>query len=222
MPLCAMRMAFRRPKHPSYKNVPYPPGKLTEKLLFEFINLSGSASSVMVESKILKSTDLFDEDMSYAEDIDLWVRLSLIADYSLVPKDHVIIRVNTSSATRSLSWDSKKKMISDHFYFMDKYARDYEIPKETVRISLTLMARPFIKRPHKIIEYFYFCDHLKKRAPYYFQEVSVDGGAIKLFWVSCFSIAVRIYNRLQLVGRLRLLFSERTIFFSKSKKNPRF
>ena len=206
---------------PSYKNTPYPPGGIPEKLLFEFVNISGSASSVMVEANTLKSTELFDEKMNFAEDIDLWLRISLLTDYVCVEENHVKIRVNTSSSTRSLSWKAKKKLIADHFYFMNKYADDYIFPKETIRISLTYLVRPFVKRPHRFFEFFKFTKELQKLSPSYFKQILVDSSPSKVFLLSVFSVLIRVRDRIRVIDRLKLLFSEGTIFFSKSKKyNP--
>ena len=67
---------------PPYKNIPYPPAKISEILFFDFINLSGSASSVIAETKTLKATELFDGEISFAEDLYLWFRISQHTDYA--------------------------------------------------------------------------------------------------------------------------------------------
>ncbi|MEM1244323.1 MAG: glycosyltransferase [Pseudomonadota bacterium] len=214
--MCDEKGQYTKNAH-AYNNTPYQSGSLPEKLLFEFVNLSGSASSVMVETKLLKSTTLFDETMTFAEDIDLWFRIASLTEFILVPKEHVKIRVNTSSSTRKLSWSAKKKMISDHFYFMHKYAKDYQIPRATIDISLSYLTRSFVKRPHRIMEFFYFHKHLRNRAPDYFRQISNHDTAIRFFFRTITVIIMHPYRRIRLIGRLKLLFTEGTIFFSKSK-----
>lgn len=203
---------------PGYKNIPYPPGGIPEKLLFEFVNISGSASSVMVEANTLKSTELFDEKMNFAEDIDLWFRLSLLTDYICVEKNHVKIRINTSSSTRSLSWKKNKKLIADHFYFMNKYADDYIFPRETFGISSFYLVRPFLKNPIRFFEFFKFTKELQKLSPNYYKQMLVGYSPSKVIFCTFYSLLILAYKRIAFIDRLKLLFSEGTIYFSKSKK----
>ena len=207
-----------RMRKPLYINLPYPPGQLVEKLL-EFKNISGSASSVIVEAHFLKSNALFfDEGLSFGEDLDLWIRMAKKTDFTLVPWEHVLIRENTSSITRAQSWQSRQKWVSDYFYCLNKYAKDYQIPKSVIQLSLSNLLHIFLLRPYRIFEYPQFCAHLKSRASDYFNLVSGNGSATRLFMLSLFAFYQAKAFPLQ---RLQMLFSEGTIFFAKSKKyNP--
>lgn len=208
-------------KEPAYKNTPYPPGKQFEKLLFEFNNISGSASSVMIDANMLKSTELFDEAMCFAEDIDLWIRIAKQSEFALVPKNHIKIRVHSSSTTRSVVAKSRRRRISDHFYLMNKYAKDYKIPEPTIRISLSLFVSLYILNPIQFFDNYKFFRNLESRAPDYFKQFSKNNNMPTLFMRIIIATIIRFYEKVYFIERTKLFFTEGKIFFRNSKKyNP--
>ena len=194
-----------------YTNSPYPPGQFVEELL-AFKNLSGSGSSVIVEAHFLRSNNLFfDEEMVFAEDFDLWIRMARHTDFLLVPLEHVFIRQNPSSVSRSRTWQQEGQWVSDHFYRLNKHVKDYQIPQFTINQCLWLLKNFFLLKPYRIFAYIRFLHHLKRRSPDYFHVVVGGRSVYRVFIIFIFKV----------IKRVRLFFSEGTIYFSKSKKyNP--
>ena len=113
--------------------------------------------------------------------------------------------------------EAKKKMIEDHFYFMNRYADDYRFPKETIRISLTYLVRPIAKGPHKFFEFLQFIKELQKSFPSYVKQIFANSGPLKVFFLSVFSLLVRDHDRIRSIDRLPPLFEENH-FFLKTQK----
>jgi glycosyltransferase involved in cell wall biosynthesis len=84
-----------------------------DRLIKNKVTMTGSASSVMVKNDIIKSIQGFDSKLRYAEDMDMWLRLSLIGPFVPVRKIDVVITSNPFSMQRSLSDISRaeKEMI---------------------------------------------------------------------------------------------------------------
>ena len=203
-----------------YTNSPFPPGQFVEELL-QFKNLSGSSSSVIVEAHFLKSNNLFfDEELSFGEDFDLWTQIARHTDFLLVPWEHVFIRQNPASTTRSQSIEEKYQELSDNFYYLNKHV-DYGIPKNT-QGSTIHRVNDFLFYKLEIKTNMQFLEELKRRAPDYFNLIFKDSSTNTFFMLLLFlvlkQIYMRIWRRLSPFKRLQLFFSEGTIYFSKSKQ----
>ena len=211
-----------------YTNSPFPPGQFVQELL-AWNNLSGSGSSVIVEAYFLRSNNLFfDEEMVFAEDFDLWVRMARHTDFLLVPWEHVFIRKHPSSMSRSRTWQQEWQWASDHFYRLNKHVKDYQIPQFTINQCLWLLNNFFFLKPYRIFAYIRFLHHLKRRSPDLFNMVAGNGFAYRVFITVIFKVLMNkishlierlnLVQRLNLIKRVQLFFSEGTIFFTKSKK----
>jgi glycosyltransferase involved in cell wall biosynthesis len=73
-------------------------GNVFFRLLRERNILSGSASAVLIKREILDKAGLFDEQLHYGEDWDLWLRLAAISEVDHTPEAVVGIRVRTDAA----------------------------------------------------------------------------------------------------------------------------
>ena len=73
-------------------------GDAFSRLLRERKILSGSASAVLIRRDFLDRTGLFDDQLYYGEDWDLWLRLAAIAEVDHTPEAVVGIRVRTTAA----------------------------------------------------------------------------------------------------------------------------
>jgi glycosyltransferase involved in cell wall biosynthesis len=73
-------------------------GNILSRLLREGNVLSGSASSVLIKRDVLDAAGLFDEQLYYAEDLDLWLRLAAISAVGHTPEAVVGIRVHGGAA----------------------------------------------------------------------------------------------------------------------------
>jgi glycosyltransferase involved in cell wall biosynthesis len=68
-------------------------GNVFSRLLREGNILSGSASSVLIKRDVLDKSGVFDEQLYYGEDWDLWLRLAAIWEVGHTPEAVVGIRV---------------------------------------------------------------------------------------------------------------------------------
>jgi glycosyltransferase involved in cell wall biosynthesis len=81
--------------------------------------VTGSASAVLVHREYIKSLGGFNESLEFAEDLDMWVRLSKFGNFKCVEEPLVKIFQRDSSMQRNLSLnpdlklDAHKKMIQD-------------------------------------------------------------------------------------------------------------
>jgi glycosyltransferase involved in cell wall biosynthesis len=72
-------------------------GDIFSRLLRERNILSGSASSVLIKRDILDKAGVFDDQLYYGEDWDLWLRLAAISEVDHTPEALVGIRVRRSA-----------------------------------------------------------------------------------------------------------------------------
>lgn len=204
---------------PDSIGVPYIKGDIFEDILFYERPVFGSASSVMVERSVLDRTDLFDESMRFSEDVDLWAHLALLSKFTYVEEPCVRIRVHQFSATRINNWEKDKLLILQHFYYVNKFAGTYTLPLSTLAIHRRRVIRLFFSKHAHMSQYFSFCRRLSQMAPMFFKQM---GGNVivfswHLFWILWIEVLSRIKHRLLLTERLKLFFSEGTLFFSNSK-----
>lgn len=81
--------------------------------------VTGSASAVLVQREYIKSLGGFNESLEFAEDLDMWVRLSQFGNFKCVEEPLVKIFQRDNSMQRNLSLnpdlklESHKKMIQD-------------------------------------------------------------------------------------------------------------
>ena len=181
----------------SYNNKPYPSGKLFETILFDWIIPSGSSSSVMVESELVKSVGMFDEDLRYREDVDLWLRLAKRTDFVLVAKEHVRIRIYPKSHTRLKSWKKTRQEIIEIFYYMNKYAKDHKFPNYTLHWMRELFISPFFSPRyfHKVFEFPTFYLHIRRNALYFSQQVFGDKFTFGTFFLLVKAVVKKITRK---------------------------
>ena len=84
--------------------------RTTKEILTEKKPILGSASSLVAKAEALKECGNFDENLPYAEDLDYWIRLSLVGEILSVPKILVDIQHNPNSMQRKLSAPERLKI----------------------------------------------------------------------------------------------------------------
>jgi glycosyltransferase involved in cell wall biosynthesis len=100
------------------------------------VTVTGSASSVMVKSEIIKSIHGFDSRLSYAEDMDMWLRLSLIGPFLPVRYLDVVITSNPGSMQRKLSEVARaEKEMHVKLEILEKFAIEEKNVRKQVLIS---------------------------------------------------------------------------------------
>ena len=203
---------------------PYVRGQVFKDIIYYDHPIYGSASSVIVSKNVLLQTNLFDETMQFSEDIDLWARLALLTEFDYASSPHVKIRIHSSSATRNLSWKKSQEILLQHFYYLNKFANQYNFSKETMIMYQLRIIRLFFNYPSKLLKIFSFYYLWKESSPHLLNQLGYKNVLIfigNIFWITSCEAFQRIRTRAMLVKRLKLFFLERTIFFSKSKKyNP--
>jgi glycosyltransferase involved in cell wall biosynthesis len=204
---------------PDSIGIPYIKGDVFEDILLFERPIYGSASSVMVERATLNRTGLFDESMRFSEDVDLWARLALIAKFTFVDCPIVKIRVHNTSATRLDCWEKEKQIILQHFYYVNKFVRDRILPDENLQIHRRRVLRLLLSRNARAIDYFTFYEQLKEKTPHLCEQL---GGNIITFSAHLLNIilrevCIRVKDRMLFRDRLKLLLTEGTVLFSRSK-----
>jgi glycosyltransferase involved in cell wall biosynthesis len=93
--------------------------------------VTGSASSVLINSKLLELVNGFDENLPYGEDWDLWIRISRFHSLCQLQKYLTYICIRSDSMQRQKRPGIEKFLNSKiHFYEADKY-RDL-VPEKTM------------------------------------------------------------------------------------------
>lgn len=203
---------------------PYVRGQVFEDIVYYERPIYGSASSVIVSRDVLLKTDLFDETMQFSEDVDLWARLALLTEFDYVIQPHVKIRVHPFSATRSKNWEKEKKILLQHFYYINKFLSNHILPKEMIRLHKNRIIRLFFNYPSNIKDFFSFYFLLRQGCPKLVNQMGCKNIFLfigDIFWIALCELLHRVKSRALPIKRLELFLSERTIFFSKSKNyNP--
>lgn len=85
--------------------------------------ISGSASSVLIKKTVFSEIGLFDESLSYAEDWDLWLRISNRFRIDCVKEPLVSVRMRADSVQGQVSVDS---LIKYYTQYMDVYFKNLD------------------------------------------------------------------------------------------------
>lgn len=107
------------------KNMPVSPpqkkGKLFNDLLFHEYVLSGSASGVLIKREYLDKAGVFDTELYYGEDWDLWLSLANICEFDYSPETLVSIRVHENSAQRKKIKGKRYEFLKQHIFIFRKW-----------------------------------------------------------------------------------------------------
>ena len=100
--------------------------KLTlKRILSESVTLTGSASSLLMRRNVIDSLNGFNESLDYAEDMDMWLRMSKIGPFIAVRKADVIISANPESMQRRLSEiERARKETFVKFRILEQFAKE--------------------------------------------------------------------------------------------------
>jgi glycosyltransferase involved in cell wall biosynthesis len=201
--------------------VPYVRGQVFEDIVYYERPMYGSASSVIAARDILFQTNLFDETMQFSEDVDLWAHLASVTEFEYVSQPYVKIRVHSSSATRNKSWGKERKILLQHFYYLNKFANTHSIPSHMIKVHKNRIIRLFFNYPSKVMQILSFYRLLRHKSPHLANQMGYKNFSFftfNIFWLIASEAFYRIATRAVPLKRIKLLFSEGTIFFSKSKK----
>ena len=91
-------------------------------VISQTFKVTGSASSVVINSKLLKESGGFNENLPYGEDWDLWIKLSLKHDLCQIPGNFTYICIRGDSMQRQQKKGLEKFADSQiHIYEIHKY-----------------------------------------------------------------------------------------------------
>ena len=108
-----------------------------EKLLEHcFMNIS-----VLIKSRVLDNVGLFDENLKFAEDWDMWIRISYKYNFDFVLKPLLKRYIHGGNVTQTLSVDEK---IKDLKYILKKYKNLYRKYPEAHSIRLRNMGTIYL------------------------------------------------------------------------------
>ncbi len=99
-------------------------GYVVDRLLHRPIG----TSSVLINRKYLQQVGLFDEDLLFSEDRDMFLRLAKNFKFNLVPEALVIKRAHSQSLTHDTS--KSARYIDDETHALDKFYTDIENRKK--------------------------------------------------------------------------------------------
>ena len=80
--------------------------------------ISGSGSSVLIESKVFKEVGLFDENLRASEDWDMWLRIAQKFHFDFIDMSLVQIRVHQSNMQKDFS-----RMLASELAMLNKFAQ---------------------------------------------------------------------------------------------------
>ena len=141
---------------------------LFEELLFHNI-ITGSASSVMVRAKALQDVGLFDEDLCYAEDLDMWRRLAYRHKFFQINEYLVYIRINPSGIQSDI-----KKVEKGLLEYLEKVLS--KIPPEYIHLRTKIIGVTYFeiirinlkqRNYGKAFRYYWKCSSLGLSSFYY-------------------------------------------------------
>lgn len=111
--------------------------------------------TVVVRRDCLEHTELFDEKISNVEDLDLWIRLSLVCRFGCIP--NVLKRKRDHQGNIS---KNRYKALSAAIYMCEKLSRNF--PQFKDRYRREIMRR--VSRHHGTFGYYYFQKNTMKKA----------------------------------------------------------
>ncbi len=80
---------------------PFGNGSLTETIFARLSAVPASGSGVVVRKDLFKEAGLFDERLRSVEDVDMWLRLSVVTRYGCVPEPLVVIVRSRTGMSRN-------------------------------------------------------------------------------------------------------------------------
>ncbi len=183
-------------------------GDVFAKVMSCFFAISGSASSVLAERKLVLTTSLFDEKLAYLEDLDFWARLALITEFEYVPLPHVKIRSHSYSTTRMEKKRHSEEIIEDSMfsipYVFERYAADHAYSERTInRLYADLFYKCLLYRAIGRLPA--FLQRLEAETPALYKQMQARF-SLRL------SVALLFAYYLRIPARLRLFFHTGSIF----------
>ena len=94
-------------------------------------SISGSASNTLIKREALNLSGYFREDLDFAEDLDLWIRLARVGEIQGLDEVGVKIRVHENSATRKrhsgeLSYRNSLGILKVYESNLDLLGKDFD------------------------------------------------------------------------------------------------
>lgn len=94
-----------------------------------------SAPTVIITRRAIDRVGLFDEEMRYGEDMDMWIKISKISEFGYIPEVCLYMRRHTGNTTNS------KKMFEGLFPFYNKWLMEF--PNDTVAVKGVKTSIPY-------------------------------------------------------------------------------
>jgi glycosyltransferase involved in cell wall biosynthesis len=143
---------------------------LSEELHYHNI-IAGSASSVMVRGKALQDVGLFDENLIFAEDLDMWRRLAYRHHFYRINEYLVYIRINPSGIQANLEKAEKGRLL-----YLEKVIATLPLEYASIKTKVTFLTYSEIFRLNLIKKDF-------SRAFHYYRKSS-SLGLHYFFWIN--------------------------------------
>jgi glycosyltransferase involved in cell wall biosynthesis len=208
---------------PNSTGEPYIEGNVFTDILFYERPIYGSASSVMVKRKILDFSGYFDEHLNYSEDVDLWVRLAAISQFTFTSDVLVKIRQHNQSATRQHNKNRKVEILAQHLLYLNKWAGKLELPQHLIELQLKRIILLFLDKNYRFGDLLKFIERVQKDSPYLAKSFGKNTFHIllRMIYIILKSLPGRIFRKLKLRDRVSLLFREKKVFFRHASEfNP--
>jgi len=91
--------------------------------------ISGSGSAVVVRRSLLERAGGFDENLTFAEDWDLWLRLAELSEVDFVPDPLVAIRLHDGSMQHRKTRHRLKRQLLQRLRVLDRWYLQGKLPR---------------------------------------------------------------------------------------------
>lgn len=157
--------------------------------------------TVMVRKDCLERTDLFDEKISNVEDLDLWIRLSLVCRFGCIPRVLKKKRDHQGNISKN-----RLRALKAALYMCAKLTRDFPQFTDVYRKEHTRR----ICRHNRTLGYYYFTNNEMKHArPHLWRSLCYQPttSSVVLFCASFFPLCI--------IEKIRIIKA-----FGKKRLNP--
>lgn len=128
-------------------------GNLFKALLYRCYLIAGSASAALIKRVYLDAAGPFDESLTHAEDLDLWLRLSRLCDADFCPEVLVSLRAHNQSLTRRPDPARGERNVVQYARIFDRWYPEHNKHNRLIaliRLQIGLLCARNITRPGEV------------------------------------------------------------------------
>ncbi|NCB46349.1 glycosyltransferase [bacterium] len=118
-------------------------GRKLARLSLIMNNFFGAPCNVTFRKSTALKVGLFDENLMYIPDFDLWIKLALEGDVHVSSKELNAFRIRESSNTSEIMQNSAKgkKYIAEHVFLLNKYIKSKSLKINKFEYYISILSR---------------------------------------------------------------------------------